>query len=729
MIIEQYLFKKTPIPVAVLDTDCVFVDLSDNWIDYFGQGRELQGRSFFEIMPKLPKELESDIRYCLGHEGHRLGEMRTVFENDGAVWYNWKIESIKGEDSTITGVILVLEDVTEKKREEELLSKSQRVAKIGGWEVDLVHNEIYWSQITREIHQVDDDFVPNLEDGITFYKEGHSRDTISRLVSEGIAYGKSWDTELQIITAKNREVWVRAIGEPEMVNGKCVRIIGTFQDIDRRKKAEIQYNKISDRLALATDRAGIGIWEYDIKNNQLLWDANTYRLYGIQASDFKGVYEAWESCVLPEDQKRLSNETKDAIAGKRDYDTTFRVKWPNGDIRWIKDEATVVRDDKGKAIKMIGVNVDITELKNTQLQLETSEESLQGAFENSSIGMALVALDGTFIKVNQSLCESFGYSNKELLQLTFQDITHPDDLKLDLSLLEEVVNGKRSTYQIEKRYFDKNHQLVHTVLTVTAVIKFDGTISHYISQIVDITEHIKAKNKLKNLLQLTTNQNSSLLNFAHIVTHNLRSNAANLTMICKFLLDDELTPEEQTEMISMLSRASDGLNETIAHLNEIVQVNLESGKKLMEIPIGKTVDKVLEDVNALILENNIKISVDIPSNLKVKGISAYMESIVLNLTTNAIKYRDPEKEPTLAIQSCTGDQYVVLSVEDNGKGIDMEKYGDKIFGMYKTFHGNTDARGIGLFITKNQIESMGGTIEVESKVGEGTKFRIKLLKA
>lgn len=729
MIIEQYLFKKTPIPVAVLDTDCVFVDLSDNWIDNFGQGRELQGRSFFEIMPKLPKELESDIRYCLGHEGHRSGEMRTVFENDGAVWYNWKIETIKGEDTTITGVILVLEDVTEKKREEELLSKSQRVANIGGWEVDLVHNEIYWSQITREIHQVDDDFVPNLEDGIAFYKEGHSRDTISRLVSEGIAYGKSWDTELQIITAKNREVWVRAIGEPEMVNGKCVRIIGTFQDIDRRKKAEIQYNKISDRLALATDRAGIGIWEYDIKNNQLLWDANTYRLYGIQASDFKEVYEAWESCVLPEDQKRLSNKTKDAIAGKRDYDTTFRVKWPNGDIRWIKDEATVVRDDKGKAIKMIGVNVDITELKNTQLQLETSEESLQGAFENSSVGMALVALDGAFIKVNQSLCESFGYSNKELLQLTFQDITHPDDLKLGLSLLEEVVKGKRSTYQIEKRYFDKNHQLVHTVLTVTAVRKFDGTISHYISQIVDITEHIKVKNKLKNLLQLTTNQNSSLLNFAHIVTHNLRSNAANLTMICKFLLDDELTPEEQTEMISMLSRASDGLNETIAHLNEIVQVNLESGKKLMGIPIGKTVDKVLEDVNALILENNIKISVDIPSNLKVKGISAYMESIVLNLTTNAIKYRDPEKEPTLAIQSCTEDQYVVLSVEDNGKGIDMEKYGDKIFGMYKTFHGNTDARGIGLFITKNQIESMGGTIEVESKVGEGAKFRIKLLKA
>ena len=729
MIIEQSLFKKTPIPLAILDTDCAFVDVSDNWNEYFGGKHELQGRSFFEIMPTLPKELESDIRYCLGHEGRRSGEMRTVFEKDGTVWYNWKIESIKGEDEAITGIILVLEDTTEKKREEELLKKSQRVANIGGWELDLIHNGIYWSQITREIHQVNDGFIPNLEDALTFYKEGYSRDTISRLVSEGIAYGKSWDTELQIITAKNKVLWVRAIGEPEMVHGKCVRIIGTFQDIDRRKRAEIQYNKISDRLALATDKAGIGIWEYDIKKNQLLWDANTYRLYGIQESDFKGVYEAWQSCVLQEDRKRLSGETKDAIEGKKDYDTTFRVKWPNGDIRWIKDEATVVRDNKGEAVKMIGINVDITELKHAQLQLETSEESLQGAFENSSVGMALVALDGTFIKVNQSLCESFGYSNKELLQLTFQDITHLDDLQIGLSLLEEVVQGKRSTYQIEKRYFDKNHQEVHTLLTVTAVKKFDGTISHYICQIVDITERIKAENKLKNLLQLTTNQNSSLLNFAHIVTHNLRSNAANLTMICKFLLDDELTEEEQHEMISMLSRASDGLNETIAHLNEIVQVNLETGKKLKEITIGKTVDKVLEDVNALILENNIKVSIDIPSDIKIKGVSAYMESIVLNLTTNAIKYRDPEKEPTLTIQSYAEDEFIVLSVEDNGKGIDMERYGEKIFGMYKTFHGNKDARGIGLFITKNQIESMGGTIELESAVGVGTKFKIKLLKA
>ena len=105
---------------------------------------------------------------------------------------------------------------------------------------------------------------------------------------------------------------------------------------------------------------------------------------------------------------------------------------------------------------------------------------------------------------------------------------------------------------------------------------------------------------------------------------------------------------------------------------------------------------------------------------------AYLESIILNLLSNAIKYRDPEKKPMVTINLFQENENVFLTVSDNGLGIDMEKHGDKLFGMYKTFHGNKNSKGIGLFITKNQIESMGGTIKVESEPGKGTTFEIKL---
>ena len=729
MTINQILFQKSPIPVALLNSDLSFVDFSNQWLEQFGQPKSIKGKSFFESMPELPEELRLDINYCLDGVEQRADTMRVVLKNGDAVWYQWKISSIKSDDNTVNGLILILENITERKLGEELLIKSQHVARIGGWEVDLVKNKIFWSNITKEIHEVPEDYVPNLEEGILFYKEGHSRETIAKLVKEGMNNGTPWDTELQIVTAKGKEVWVRTIGEPEMVGGKCVRLMGTFQDIDRQKKAEMEYKKVSERLALATKKAGIGIWEYHIPKNEIFWDHNMYLLYGIRESDFKGVYEAWEACVLPDDMDRTSQEVQDAIDGKKIFNTTFRVKWPNGEIRWIKAEATVIRDEKGNAQKMIGVNVDITELKTTQLQLIKSEESLQGAFENSSVGMALVALDGKFIKVNQSLSKSLGYSTEELLQLTFQDITHPDDLEIDLSLLGEVIEGKRDTYQIEKRYFDKKGQLVYIFLTVTAVKKINGEISHFISQIVDISSRIEAENKLKGLLQLTTNQNNSLLNFAHIVSHNLRSHAANLSMITGFLVDEEITPGEQKESLGMLERASNGLNETITHLNEVVQVKLETEKKLKVISIKEIVDKVLTDVSALVNENQIKVEVNIPEQARIKGVVAYVESVILNLVTNAIKYRDPERQGVVSVTAKEEDKYILTSVSDNGLGIDLDRYGEKLFGMYKTFHRNKDARGIGLFITKNQIESMGGTIEVKSTVNIGTTFMVKFLKA
>ncbi|MGN7514777.1 MAG: PAS domain-containing sensor histidine kinase [Allomuricauda sp.] len=729
MTLRQSIFHNTSIPFAILDAQQCFVDFSKQWLSQFNLDPEIEGKNFLNEMPELPEELKLDINYCLEGIEHRSDSKRLILANGDSVWYDWKISSIHENDVSSPNVLIILEDITDKRREEELMIKSQEVARIGGWEMDLVKNSLYWSKITKEIHEVPEDYVPDIERAISFYKEGRSRDTITHLVQNAIDSGKPWETELELITKNGNELWVRAIGEPEIVNGKCVRIVGTFQDIDRRKRIELGFKEVSERLSLATKTAGIGIWEYNIPDNQVYWDQNMYLLYGIQEADFDGVLEAWQACVHPDDIEQTSIEVNNAISGIKNFDTIFRVIWPSGDIRWMKAEATVLRDGNGNALKMIGINQDITDLKRTQLQLLKSEESLKGTLENSSIGMALVGKDGSFIDVNPSLCESLGHTKEELLNMTFQEITHPEDLEIDLSYLRELIQGKRSTYQIEKRYFNKNGEVVYIILTVTAARNIEGDISHFISQIVDITARIKAEKKLKGLLELSTSQNSSLLNFAHIVSHNLRSHAANLTMISSFLNDETLGEAEKNDSLGMLGRASNGLNETISHLNEVVQVKLETDKKLKSIQLPYIVQKVLMDIQALINKNDVEIRVDVPKHLEVKGVLAYLESVVLNLVSNAIKYRDPEKpKSTILIKAWEKDQNVYLEVADNGLGIDLDKYGKKLFGMYKTFHRNKDARGIGLFISKNQIESMGGQISVESMPMKGSTFKVVLLK-
>lgn len=720
----NFLIKHTPTAVAVLDKNMCFISHSELWLTEFEiHSNNIVGKSYYEIHPNNPKALVDTYKACLKGRSNNNKGQKFIHPNGRIQWLKWKINPWKEENGTIGGLIIVKEDITAQKREEELILKAERVARIGGWEVDLGTNKVYWTNMTKEIHEVAETYEPTIEDGINFYKEGEHRAHITNLFSEAIANGTPWDTELLIVTAKGNELWVRAMGETEVIEGKRVRIFGTFQDIDEKKKAELKYQLTSERLQIATKGAKVGIWDLDILQNKLVWDDNMYRLYGIHKEDFNGEYEAWQSGLHPDDKERGDNEIGMAISGEKEFDTEFRVIWPNGEIRYIKAIAVTQRDVEGRAIKMIGTNWDITELKNIQLQLIKSEESLQGTFENSSIGLALVGINGNFIKVNESLCDSIGYKASEILKMSFQDISHPEDLEKDLNLLQAVIDGKRDSYQIEKRYFHKKGHIVYVLLTVTTVKNINGKISHFISQIVDISSRISAEKKLTKLVDVTTEQNHSLMNFAHIVSHNLRSHSSNLSMLAGFL-DHEKKAEVRKKLIGMLKEASTGLNETVLHLNEVVQLKASAHEKMKNIDLYKILEGVEKNISILLNEKNALCCIDVPKNLKIRAIPAYLDSILLNLFTNSIKYCSPERTLQIEIAAKEVNNQIQVTFKDNGLGIDLNRHGKKLFGMYKTFHKHKGAKGIGLFLTKNQIEAMNGSIEVESTVNVGTTFKL-----
>ena len=230
---------------------------------------------------------------------------------------------------------------------------------------------------------------------------------------------------------------------------------------------------------------------------------------------------------------------------------------------------------------------------------------------------------------------------------------------------------------------------------------------------------------MKYILNLTNEQNDRLLNFAHIVSHNLRSHASNFSMILNAL---EVEEEEsiKEDMTNMLRKASNNLNETVQNLNDVVLINTQIGVAMEPILVKDCIGKAIENLNSQIKYEDATIINEIDPNLKVYGVKAYLDSVFLNLISNSIKYRSKERKPILKISSEIQENRVQLYFEDNGLGIDTERYKDKLFGMYKTFHGNENARGIGLFITKNQILAMKGQIDVESKINVGTKFIISL---
>lgn len=228
--------------------------------------------------------------------------------------------------------------------------------------------------------------------------------------------------------------------------------------------------------------------------------------------------------------------------------------------------------------------------------------------------------------------------------------------------------------------------------------------------------------KLKKSYDIITSQNTRLVNFAGIVSHNLKSHSGNLSLLVE-MIEETNDVKEKLELLSNIKSVSNSLNLTVTHLKEVASIQTNKKLEKTTISFNETLNNVKESIGHIIAIENATICTDIKIDT-IEYVPAYLDSILLNLLTNAIKYRQKDKAPIIKIRTFLKNKRIILEVEDNGLGIDMKKHGDKLFEMYKTFHLNKDAVGIGLFLTKNQIESLEGTINAESEIGVGTTFRV-----
>jgi PAS domain S-box-containing protein len=292
----------------------------------------------------------------------------------------------KPGDYTPVDVALVSElaglawHIAVRKRAEEalqenqaLLAQAEEMGKVGGWEFDIETKLQTWTKAVYDIHELASTGRPTVDQGVNFYTPA-SRPIIERAVQRAIEQGEPFDVELEIITAKGNLRSVHAVGKADPARR---RISGFFQDITDRKRAEAALRQSSERLSLATIAGGVGIWELDVVNNKLTWDAQMFRLYGITSDDFGGAYETWKAGVHPEDVARGDAEVQMALRGEKEFDTEFRVLWPSGTIRHLAARAQVHRNAVGQPTKLIGTNYDITERKQAEEEIRTLNAELE----------------------------------------------------------------------------------------------------------------------------------------------------------------------------------------------------------------------------------------------------------------------------------------------------------------------------------------------------------------
>ncbi|WP_347374797.1 PAS domain S-box protein [Aequorivita sp. Q41] len=531
-----------------------------------------------------------------------------------------------------------------------------------------------------------------------------------------------YQCEIRLKHRQGHWVWIMAKGrlETRTPEGQPLLMVGTNQDITEKKNTESLLKKYQDLLDISNNVVKSGTWEIDFLKKETTWSDYTKKMLDVP-KDFIPETENTLN-FFPEGKNRVTilNAIKTAVYKGRKIDLELKVNTHTNIKKWVR--IIGVPEFKNKScIRLYGLIQDIDESKKIQEDTAIREEQFRQTFEHASIGMALVGLTGEWLTVNESVCKILGYSKKELYKTTFREITHPDDLEKDLTLLEELLLRKRESYHMEKRYFRKDGAIVWVNLSVSLVRNDMGEAIHFVSQLQNITEK-------KALIETMKDQNKRLINFAYIVSHNLRSHTGNISMLLA-IMASEIPYFSENEFYENLKLASENLNETVQHLNDVVIINTKLYDNLESLNVHTYIENAIATVKGLTETSDVTIHNTTNKNIEVSAIPAYLDSIILNFITNAIKYRHPNRKSMIEVFSAIEDVYVVLNFKDNGLGIDLETYGEKLFGMYNTFHNQKDSRGIGLFITKNQVEALGGKIAVESQVNQGTTFRVFLKNA
>lgn len=242
-------------------------------------------------------------------------------------------------------------------------------------------------------------------------------------------------------------------------------------------------------------------------------------------------------------------------------------------------------------------------------------------------------------------------------------------------------------------------------------------------QSIDEEERIKIK--LQSSIDLIEKHNERLYTFSHIVSHNLRSHVSNMQLTAELFDDNDLSNEQQ-ELFSNFAQIAQNLDTTLKHLNEVITIQMAGDADREFVDIESTFNNVKLSIKQLINKCDAHIYTDFSEVEKVPYVPAYLESILLNLLTNSIKYRNPEIQLEIRVFTYEENEKQYLVIQDNGIGIDLERNANRMFQLYQTFNNNEDAVGMGLFLTRNQVEALGGTIQVESILGRGSKFTIKL---
>lgn len=508
-----------------------------------------------------------------------------------------------------------------------------------------------------------------------------------------------------------------------ILSKRDIRNTAIFKKLENTNNEIKESNERYDIVAKATSDT---IWDWKIQEDSLTWNKGIEVVFGYKQDQVGDSSKWWFDKIHPEDSIKMSIKLYSFIEQKTEnWQDQYRFKCADNSYKYVLDRGFLLKDENGKAIRMIGAIQDITKQKEEEQRLKLLETVITQTKDSIIITEAESNDDKIpkTVYVNPAFSVMSGYSSNEIIGKSPNIFNGPNSDFQEYKKLIAAIKNKKEC-QIETISYTKNKDEYWVNFSMVPIYNSDNELSHWVSIQRDISEEKKQEVEKEQLIRELTQNNKDLQQFSYITSHNLRAPLSNLTGLLNLLEDIPIENQELKEILNGFNKSTHLLNETINDLVKVIVIKDNPSIQKEDVLLKDIFENVFSQLDFLISLHKPIIKIDFEKVPFLNINKAYLESIILNLLTNAIKYKSESRKLKITITANKVDDSTILIFKDNGIGIDLERNRDKVFGLYQRFHNLPDSKGLGLYLVKSQVETMGGTISLESEVNKGTTFTI-----
>lgn len=725
---EEYYHKMVD---EVQDYAIILLDKNGHVVNWNRGAEKIKGFTAAEIIGKSAKQFYTteDIAANLPElllqeaidKGRSEHEGWRQHKNGNLFWANVILTALYSDDGKLIGFSKVTRDLSEKKELEETLKRQAELYRMmpdavmyGTQNLTLLGMN---ASAERMLGITEKELAgKRIEDFIKVDIIDGNREALRNDVWYGSGF---WRGEIIFTTPQGKRINVLASLKAIPAAEGSPGWLGVYTDITQLKS-------LQERFSYAVESMQAGLWEWNlVDESKNWWSSRHYEMLGYAPNEIEPSVKNFLDIIHPADVKTIARFAR-RINNRVPFETEARYRTKNGSYKWMAVVGQSKFDATGNPVSVIGSIVDIDDKKRAQMLVQQQADLISLLPD----GIIICDMQARVLDMNAGAEKTFGIKREEAINKSVTRLAELDFVGSDLKLVQKDLREK-GIVRCEVNIRNNDGREVLVLVTGKVMENQYDNITRVVCVYTDISM-LRLNEELKQALLQQQENNRYLEQLAYIGAHDLKAPITTIMGLIDLMNKPDLNIDEVREIASMVKQSANQMHRTNSALNDVLRLKTN----LSTIDINNpgeliTIEQLLDDIRQMVeirlaqVNGTLHISFGSLGNIKLPHV--HFRSVITNLVDNAIKYHDPNKKPEIKIAIAQTAEKLLITVSDNGLGMDIERNRHKMFTIFKRLHNHVEGSGVGLHIIKTIIEAYGGTVSVKSSVGEGSVFSIELL--